>query len=94
MNDLYREVLVWRRMNDVCAVRYTCFEDLSAERFAVQSADFFHLDDVAHYAALHDKQKVELFIEIPIAERCAWYGSLAEAIAAHHADFDSWEGSA
>jgi hypothetical protein len=90
MDDLFREVLVWRRLNDACAVRYTCFEDLAAARFAVSSADFFYLNDLASYALRHDRQKVELFIETPIRERCGWHASLTEAIAEHDTLFEGF----
>lgn len=84
---LYKEIFIWSRLNETSAVRYTCFESLQDGRFAVQSADFFYLPLTPHTLQAADMQKVELLIETPIAERCRWYSTLQEAIAAHQAEF-------
>lgn len=87
MTGLFKEVMVWRRLDAVSAIRYACFQDLGNDKFAVQSADFFRLPltDVP----VHDlaTQFAELFIETSPADRCSWFDSLGDAIANHDLEF-------
>ncbi|MDQ1921442.1 hypothetical protein [Massilia pseudoviolaceinigra] len=41
MNELFTEVMVWKRIDACSAVRYSCVSNLETGLFAVQSADFF-----------------------------------------------------
>ncbi|WP_044563323.1 hypothetical protein [Azospirillum sp. B4] len=88
--SLFQEVMVWKRLENgtARAVRYTCFQDVATGRYAVQSADFFHLPVPDDQLAFFARQQVELFIEMPVTGRCAWFDTLAEAIAAHDQDFN------
>lgn len=85
--DLLKELMVWRRLDDTSAVRYSCLNDLETGKYAVQSADFFRLPLGEEQFRMFDKQFAELFIEISAHDRCEWYGSLQEAISAHERDF-------
>ena len=87
MNDLYVELNVWKRLNDQTAVLYRCFKRLEDEKFAVQSADFFRLPIDERQIHNSARQFFELFIEVAPSERCTWFESLDEAIAAHERDF-------
>jgi hypothetical protein len=87
MSELFREVMVWERLDDREAVRFCCLENLDSRMFAVQSADFFCLPLREGAPAQMFRQFIELFIEISPVERCAWFGSLAEAIADHKRKF-------
>jgi hypothetical protein len=84
---LYREIRVWKRLSAGSAVCYRCFEDLATHRFCVQSADFFQLPVDDKKLRYHERQSVELFIEIELTGRCDWFNSLEEAIKVHDADF-------
>ena len=85
MSKLYREEIVWRRISDVEAVRYTCFQDLRTRRFCVQVADFVRLPPGE--ADWQARNRIELFIEGQL-DACTWCDDLETAIAAHDATFE------
>jgi hypothetical protein len=87
MSGLYKELKVWRRVDSRAAIIFSCLLDLARGVFAVQSADFFRLPITKEQLESFDKQYLELFIEISPIERCEWFDSLEEAIAAHDRDF-------
>jgi hypothetical protein len=87
MTILYIELNIWHRVDSSSAVLYRCLKETGTEKFAVQSADFFKYpvsEKRLHASAL---QFVELLIEISPADRCQWFNSVEEAIAAHNRDF-------
>jgi hypothetical protein len=86
--ELFREVMIWKRLSDVSAVRYSCLNDLKTDRYAVQSADFFRLPVEEKQFRTAEKQFVELFIETSVLKRCDWFGSLGDAIRAHEQMFN------
>lgn len=81
--DLYKEILVWKRLDEYLAVRYCCFHDMQSGKYAVQSADFFRIPFVETQFREFEKQFVELFIDVSPKERCDWYDSIEEAIKTH-----------
>ncbi|MFC5475095.1 hypothetical protein [Paraherbaspirillum soli] len=85
--DLFKEVMVWKRLGDTSAVRYCCLNDLKTDQYAVQSADFFRLPLEEQQFRNFQSQFAELFIEVSVHERCDWYDSLEDAIRAHDRDF-------
>jgi len=85
--NLYVEIKVWKRISEHEAIRYSCLHDIASDRYAVQSADFLRLPFDAQQSRDFDKQFVELFIEVPVAERDDWFDSLAAAIESHDRDF-------
>jgi len=87
MEELFEEIVVWKRAGDGHAVRYCCFRDLASGRYAVQSADFFLLpiDDARWMQS--ERQKLELLIESSPGERSGWFDSVEEAIAQHDLAF-------
>jgi hypothetical protein len=87
MRKIYREISVWRRIDDKRAVRFRCFEELESHLFCVQSADFYSMPLNADVAADSDRQFLELFMEEEPAERSGGFASIGEAIAAHEKDF-------
>ena len=89
MSKMYRELSVWKRIDDKSAVRFRCFEDMDSHLFGVQSADFYNLPLKAEIVANFDRQFVELLVEIEPVERCSWHTSLLDAIAAHEESFRS-----
>jgi hypothetical protein len=86
--DLFREHMVWRRLDNETAARYTCIEHLQTTRFRVQSCDFFYLpldDD----AMRHDeRQRIELLIQMD-PNAVAWFISIDRAIEQHDRDFEN-----
>ncbi|NHZ40397.1 hypothetical protein [Massilia aquatica] len=89
MTELFKEVMVWRRLDAVSAVRYTCLQDLHNDKFALQSADFFRLPLTPASAHNFAAQFVELLIETSPTERCSWFDSLDDAIVNHDQEFPS-----
>jgi hypothetical protein len=87
MNKLYKDIKIWKHVDAKTAVRYNCLADLTIGRFAVQSADFFQRPVSREQLQVFDRQYLELFIEISPHERCEWFESLEDAIAAHDRDF-------
>jgi hypothetical protein len=87
MSGLYKELKIWRRIDNRAAIRFFCLFDLSSGMFAVQSADFFRLPVTKEQLENFDKQYLELFMEISPVERCEWFNSLTEAITAHDRGF-------
>ncbi|WP_137940370.1 hypothetical protein [Chitinivorax sp. B] len=85
--NLFQEVMIWRMVEEGAAVRYCCIRDLNTNKYGVQSADFFRLPLDEKQFRFFEKQFVELFIEIPIQERCGWFDSIQEAIDAHDKEF-------
>jgi hypothetical protein len=87
MTRLYAEVRVWKRHDKTTAILYRCFQDLVERKFAVQSADYFRLPIDQRQIRNSERQFFELFIEIAPRERCGWFDSVEEAIAAHDLEF-------
>ena len=87
LSRLYKELKVWRHVNNATAIRFSCLADLVSQKFAVQSADFFRLPVTREQIENFEKQYLELFIKISPDERCEWFESLAETIASHDREF-------
>ena len=87
--SIFKEVLVWKSIDNASAIRYFCFYDLVTEKYCVQSADFFNLPIDTKQIQQFEKQSIELFIESSPVERCEWFDSLAEAIEDHDKEFSN-----
>jgi hypothetical protein len=89
-NYLYKEVSVWKRIDERTLLRYRCFQILPDEKYCVQSADFYSLPlDEAQINYLSE-QFVELLIEEkPEIRAGKLYDSLQTAISAHDSKFQS-----
>jgi hypothetical protein len=89
-NRLYKEVSVWKKIDDKTLLRYRCFQILPDEKYCVQSADFYSLpldDAQTNYLS---KQFIELLTEEDPETRAeGLYNSLQEAISAHDAGFQN-----
>ena len=83
----FQQISVWKTIDSTSAVKYICFQNLENKKYCVQSADFFHAPVDEKQLFQSEKQIAELFIEIPLIERCEWFPSLEAAIAAHELDF-------
>ncbi|WP_410211704.1 hypothetical protein [Aquirhabdus sp.] len=83
---LYQEIMIWKRLNQKSAARYTCLHDLKNKKYIVQSRDCFHLPFDKAQADYHERQFIELFIEESTSES-EWFDSLEDAINAHDEDF-------
>ena len=85
-HGLYREVLVWRRLDDDCALCYRCLEDLETRRFAVQSVDFHCPGKVAsgqdaEVTGQAAQRFVEGFLDNTTRRGEDWHQALVEAVA-------------
>lgn len=85
--ELFQEIMIWKRLDEVSAVRYSCLKDLQNDKYAVQSADFFRLPLDERTASEFASQFAALFIEVPPRERCSWFRSIEEAIISHEHEF-------
>jgi hypothetical protein len=85
--EIFREIMIWKRLNDVSAVRYSCLNDLQNAKFAVQCADFFRLPLEGQTVTESARQFAALLIEVSPHERCSWFDSLEEAISDHEHEF-------
>ncbi len=80
---LLSELMIWKHVDNTNAIRYCCFQDLHTHKYAVQSADFFSLPVDEKQLKFLNIQFLELLMENFPTERCTWYASIEEAIAAH-----------
>jgi hypothetical protein len=71
----YREVVVWKRIDDEMAVRVTCLEDMALRKFVVQGADFFTAPP-----------KVDAMNQTWDSK---WFDSIEAAVSAHEEEFRS-----
>jgi hypothetical protein len=70
----FREVVVWKRIDDKMAVRVTCLEDMALRKFVVQGADFFAAPP-------------RLAMNQPGDGK--WFESIEAAVSAHEEEFRS-----
>lgn len=89
MSNLYRAQSIWKRVSSRQSIRYACFENIADGRFCVLAADFFRLplDPVVQFH--QDRNIIELLAEDDLSA-CSWFGTIAEAIAQHDADFENF----
>lgn len=85
--ELFQNIMIWKNLDEVSAVRYSCLKDLQNGKFAVQSADFFRLPLDERAVLNFSIQFAALFIEISPRERCSWFGTIEEAIINHEREF-------
>lgn len=86
--DLYKEILVWRRLNYQTAIRYRCLHDLETDKYTVSNADGFQAGDNEHHYSYLENLFVELLTETSPTERCDWFDEIGDAIAHHDREFD------
>jgi len=87
---LYKEISVWKRVDEKTVLRYRCFQVLPDEKYCVQSADYYSLPLDKTQTNYLSEQFVELLIEErPEIRAEKLYGSLQEAIFAHDKSFQS-----
>lgn len=91
MIQLFKEVMIWKSIDGASAVRYSCLNDLTTGKFAVQSADFFRLPLNLNSSNEFARQFAELFIETSPLVRCTWFDSLEEAVFHHDREFSRGE---
>ncbi|WP_417680493.1 hypothetical protein [Roseibium sp.] len=85
---LFKEISVWRRINDKTAIRYRCLQDLKSGKYAVSNADGFRVGDGEKHRTYLENLFVELLTETSPSERCDWFEVLCDAIASHDREFD------
>jgi len=88
-SKIYRKIEVWKQGRHNNMIRFTCFELLGEKKFCIQSADYFYLPIDNNQLVIHNKQQIELFIDLLPDERSELYDSLVDAIAAHEIEFNS-----
>ncbi|MCY7322744.1 MAG: hypothetical protein LH660_13320 [Phormidesmis sp. CAN_BIN36] len=84
---MFKAIDIWKRIDNITAVRYRCFQQLSDGQFCVQSADYYHLPPNENQVRTLDRQFLELFIEEAPDQRSSLYRTLEEAIAQYELEF-------
>jgi len=87
MSKMYRELSVWKRIDDTRVVRFRCFEEMETHLFCVQNADFYTTPLKADVIANSERLFLELLAETEPMERCTWFATVEEAVAAHEENF-------
>ena len=83
---LFRQISIWKRLDQKKAVRFSCVEDVEMNKFAVQSADFFTIPIKGEQISYLERLFPERFIEVEWEQR-EWFDSVEEAIADHENEF-------
>lgn len=86
--NLYKEIMVWRRLNAQTAIRYRCLHDLESGKYAVSNADGFRVGDNEQHHSYLENLFVELLTETSPSERCDWFEKIGDAIAHHDREFN------
>ncbi len=90
--ELFKTIEVWRKVGNIRAVRYRCFQSVKSGKYSVQSADFYsHGGESPEREHALNRQLVELFVEQSPEERSGGYDTLEAAIEAHEAEFGTPE---
>jgi hypothetical protein len=84
---MFKAIDIWKRLDDMVAIRYRCFQHLADGQFCVQSADYYHLPLHDDQVRSLDKQFLELLIEESPDRRSVLYPTLEEAIAMYELEF-------
>lgn len=84
---LYRQIDVWKKTDNTCAIRFRCFENIETNMFCVQSADYFHIPVDEKQLSDSTKQFLELFIEESPDSRSKMFSTIEEAIESHLKEF-------
>ncbi len=88
---LYRRLEVWRRHDASTGIRYTCIEDVRAQKFYAKSADHIRYPLDKTSLAQMDAQATELvldFLAFQEAEEIEWSNSVEAAVSAFDLSFD------
>ena len=88
MNDLFKEVKVFKKINNECLILYRCYELLSKNKYCVQSKDYFYSPFTEEQINNSNLQKLELFFETLPNERSELYSSISDAIKAYDLEFE------
>lgn len=84
---MFKAIDIWKKIDDVTAVRYRCFQRITDGQFCVQSADYYHLPANENQVRTLDRQFLELFIEESPDQRSSLHRTLEEAIAQYELEF-------
>ncbi len=89
-NHLYKEINVWKRVDDNVLLKYRCFQVLPEGKYCVQNADFYRLPLDKIDSDDFNNQYLELLAQdSPLERGGKLYDSLEEAVSAHDADFQT-----
>ena len=84
---MYERIDIWKRTESSLAVRFQCFRRVTDGMFAVQNADFLRAGSYGADLRASESRFIELLLDDDPTDRCDWFSSLSEAIAAHEKDF-------
>ncbi len=81
--EMYKQILVWKRLPSDEAVVYVCFERMSDGKACVQNAEFFKAAGPKDQWDRLQVNSGELFLDDELNSRSGWHESLREAIETH-----------
>jgi hypothetical protein len=77
---MYRQINIFKRIDETNIVIFRCFERLDVNKFCVQSADYFSLPINDSQLKNSEKQLLELFIEEIPDNRSDLHHTIEEAV--------------
>ena len=83
----YSELMIWKNTGEGAAIRYRCLQNNSNRKYCVQNVDIFRLPIDKSQIVEAERMFVELLADVAPIERCEWFSSVEEAVAAHDAEF-------
>ena len=86
---LFREVSVWRRIDDNTLQRYRCLHVLPDDRYCVKSADFYRWPLDKEQIGQLDYYYLDSLFQDALEEITGTSESLEEAIRVHDQEFSS-----
>ena len=92
---LFKEINVWRRIDDRTLIRYRCFQILPGDLYCVKSSDFYYWPLNEEQLRQLERYHLEsLFENALISPEIEAFATLEEAIARHDEDFREFDGPA
>jgi hypothetical protein len=86
---LFKEINVWRQVDDKALIRYRCFQELPDGKFFVKSADHFHEPFESETSRQHEMYFIESLFENGLVWNAKKsYATLEKAIEKFDEDFD------
>jgi hypothetical protein len=87
-SKIFREIAVWKQVNDSTLIRYRCLHILPDDKYCVKSSDFYYYPLEEGYFNQLERYYIEsLFGDSLVGIEKVAFGTIEEAIAAHEESF-------
>ena len=84
---MYKELTLWKSIDERSVACYRCFQDLVSGQYCVQNVDFLYLPVDESQLQESRNRFVELLIDVTPIERGQWFKTIEEAVADHDSEF-------